>query len=360
MSYTMKDIMSSIFIQIIDHSLEIDEYDVEYDIIAKPRWIKKNKDEDLDYLQFSKLNSSILKFRLDEKIFVLKYKEVVFCCIISDWKFERIPYYLTPEYDNHGLIASTIYHGGVTFKPDIPKNKIYNEIAYQYKGVDLYNGHEMSEVLDLLKPINIFKVGKNYPYKEIELERILGSLISHNLGHLRRNFDERIEDEYSNMLLFGPSSIPFSNLLNSLLAGSYEHTFLELYKCIESLYQVVYVIDLYRDVKPNCNLIEFLDSIENLLKWRPVEHKSINNIISNSPKAIKELFNSIGDRHISERKAAEWYYDLRNRIVHLKQIHKQADLLEEEWLDVIYITLRLIEYWFNKYENELKAASNTV
>lgn len=357
MSLNVKKVMEHIFYQILSYSFLYDDYEVDDDLMNQIRYIKGDQN-DFEWLAESKLDSMVLQYLPTSKSLILKKDDICYLVICCEYAISELPHNLTYFTPNNGLISSAIYHSGVMIKSDIRKNIIYNDIAFQYEGIESYSGHDLSDILNVLTNVNIFELNK---YTHNDLLSTTGSILALNRNQNILKFNDAIFDQFAMLFEYGAKAIPFQNLLNALLATSYKHSFFELYKCIESLYQVVFILELYKSTKPSCSLIDFLDSTENTLRWRPFEKTSASKIFSQTPTNIIDMFKEAnGNKASTANSLSEWFYETRNRIVHLRQLQKKVQFDNAKWEKLIFATLRLIEYWYNKFKSELNAASDNM
>ncbi|UPT70419.1 MAG: hypothetical protein M0D53_15225 [Flavobacterium sp. JAD_PAG50586_2] len=127
---------------------------------------------------------------------------------------------------------------------------------------------------------------------------------------------------------------------------------MDLYRCIELLYQIIYLDETHSKLALKVDRTDFLIAIENDLKWKPKERTSLIKIFNDTPslhisainKAVKETVPNIKDY-------GNWLYDLRCNIVHLKSIQRQFELKDNNWEQIIFGTSELLCYWYNKYPN---------
>ena len=354
MGYNAKDIMKTIFDELISYSFIYSNFDEDDQLLNQVRYIKGNQN-DVNILSRTKLSEEKYWYVPNSLSFKLIDNDQPYLVIICESIIENLPYNISSINIPNGLLASAIFHSKVVIKKNLNRNEIYNSIAWQYSGNENYDGHEIQDILNVLTPINIFKIDK---FQNRSLLTILGSLVAKNKNFMSLDFVEDNLLQIENMFSFGPDSIPYRNLLNSLLSATYEHSFFELYKCIEALYQVIFIVDLYDEIKPSCNLIDFLEATETKLNWRPYERTSIQKLFSRTPIYLFMDINFMDNT--DPEKLANWIYDLRNRVVHLKQLQKSSSLSVGNWNSIMKFVLRLLEYWYSKYDSRLETASNNV
>ena len=143
----------------------------------------------------------------------------------------------------------------------------------------------------------------------------------------------------------------YDSIVQALLSSHFKFAFLDLYRCIELLYQVIYIDDAHKKLSLTINRTEFLNAIDDKLGWKPNERNAIKKIFIETidpyknelQKSIKEIDNQISS-------FSDWLYDLRCSIVHLKSAQKKFELTHSQWDKLISGMTRLLFYWYQKYQ----------
>ena len=137
-----------------------------------------------------------------------------------------------------------------------------------------------------------------------------------------------------------------------MLSSHFKFSFLDLYRCLEMLYQVIYVDDTHAKLSLTIDKMEFLHAIDDKLSWKPNERNALKKLFTETPlqyktalcKAIEKVNSQIKSQH------SDWLYELRCSIVHLKSTQKKFDLTHQEWDSLLLGMGHLTTYWYQKYQ----------
>ena len=239
-------------------------------------------------------------------------------------------------------------------KNTLSNGYIYNIMASQHSAVPGYQGHDIQDIKNVYEDFNTFKIDPHVPINFQELARFTGSILCKNPSNLTLTLEPDTIIEFDNVFLYGAKNIPYDNLLTSILSTTYKHSFIELYQCIDRLYQVFYIDELYDVLKPNMSFINFLKEIEQSLSWKPSENNSIEKIISMTPSYVySEVIKLKIQKTQSESKLSSWFYNIRNQLVHLRALQERMDFSSKEWNILLRGTLKIIQYWYQYYDKKL-------
>lgn len=231
--------------------------------------------------------------------------------------------------------------------------EIYNDILCQPED-EAYHGHHLEDLKEAFENISIYELAEdnsliyNNPY----------SVYAYYL--LKKMVEEpnRWKDETLNvverLLLSGNDKIPFHNIVLSLLANQWNHTFLESYRCIEHLFQVIKLEPFYEILNTSLSLIEVSKEIEDKIAWRPNEEGAIQDIF----KEIKDLhimteLEKVKNKYESNMKIEKWYYKQRNSIAHYRAIHEPLKFSDNDWNVLVGFNFLAIEYFYAKYKDKI-------
>lgn len=163
------------------------------------------------------------------------------------------------------------------------------------------------------------------------------------------------------MFIEGAKNIPFDNLVFSLVSVYWRYSFLDVYRCIERLFSISFLEEIYQDlgIENSLSLLNFSAKIEKYIGWRPEEIKAINKLIDDSPQdaidILQELKSFIDSRQADTlpSKPGEVIYKIRNSIVHLRPATESISMDDKHWNKLIRASLLIIEYWYHKYDDQL-------
>ena len=79
--------------------------------------------------------------------------------------------------------------------------------------------------------------------------------------------------EFERLFIEGAKNIPFDNLVFSLVSVYWRYSFLDVYRCIERLFSISFLEEIYQDlgIENSLSLLNFSVKIEKYIGWRPEE-----------------------------------------------------------------------------------------
>lgn len=259
---------------------------------------------------------------------------------------------------NAGLVAVILAEGRVPLRAKIDVLEIINSILPHYEGINGYEGHDIDQVKPYFLPIEVYEISPNFPLKDEQLPRLAGLRLCQRTT-LSLPFSDDTLESLRKVFLEGSPPIPYENLVQCCYSVSWRHAFLEAYRCVERLYSVHVLNELYSTLFPlggNLSLIDFSKQLEDTLGWRAKEEDSSVRLIHGSPPNAKDLLEKIKktDTNYSTMEIGKWFYQIRNNIVHFRPANEKINLTDPQWDELIRGTLGVIEFWYKEYESKLK------
>ncbi len=234
----------------------------------------------------------------------------------------------------------------------IPPMRIYNEILCQPEDEN-YHGHQLEDLQEVFENVSAYEIVEEsslikndvydvYAYHFLKLER-------EKIGR----WDKKTLDLFEDIIFSGNDKIPYHNIVMSMLANQWNHSFLETYRCIERLFSVIRLEAFYDVLGTELTLLAVAKEIEEKISWRPNEETAIQEIFKNiDTTAIENVKNSY--KQVKGMGVAKWYYkEIRNPIAHYRAVHSPLDLKEKEWNILLQFNLSVIEYLYRKYRGKI-------
>ena len=195
----------------------------------------------------------------------------------------------------------------------IPPMRIYNEILCQPEDEN-YHGHQLEDLQEVFENVSAYEIVEE------------SSLIKNDV---------------------------YDDIVMSMLANQWNHSFLETYRCIERLFSVIRLEAFYDVLGTELTLLAVAKEIEEKISWRPNEETAIQEIFKNiDTTAIENVKNSY--KQVKGMGVAKWYYkEIRNPIAHYRAVHSPLDLKEKEWNILLQFNLSVIEYLYRKYRGKI-------
>lgn len=237
---------------------------------------------------------------------------------------------------------------------------IINEIIPFYMEVEneTYEGHDIDTIKRFFLPTQIYEIESGYPLQANQLIQLVGLRLCQQPDNLALPFSGDTLELFKQVFLEGSAAIPYDNLLQCCYSVSWKHAFLEMYRCVERLYPIPLLDKLHSEMgldPEHFSLLKLGKTLEDILSWRPLEESSVKKIIEASPKETKSLLKEVKDSMPRTKSYAleKWFYGIRNNIVHFRAATPIIEMSDDNWDELIRATLRMIEYWYKRYENKL-------
>ena len=232
---------------------------------------------------------------------------------------------------------------------------IYNDILCQPED-DEYTGHKLEDLQDSFENIVAYKMGKNSSWVDEDMYAAYAYYLLKKLQEKSGEWDNNTLDAVERVLLTGNDKIPYHNIALALLSNQWNHIFLESYRCIEHLFQIIKLDEFHAGLQTQMSLIEFSKQIEEKISWRPNEENAIEEIFKQieNQNFTRDLEKVKGkEKEVQGMKLHKWYYQKRNSIAHYRAVHEPVKLDAADWNTMIKFNFEVIEYLYDKYKKKL-------
>jgi len=258
---------------------------------------------------------------------------------------------------NAGILTALLFELKVPVSQNADPYYIANEIFYESDQPIIK--YDFSLVAKLFEPISIYQIQEGSPFvnqDDIDIIRLSGFYAIKNRQLISLKFSALTLSTFEKLFIEGSKNIPCENLLLSLVSVYWKYAFLDVYRCIENLFCISALEDLHKKLKIADSLLKFSSDVENYIGWRPKENEALNKLIDNSPEEAISFFQEIKVFIDSqgEGKYGELIYRVRNSIVHFRPATEEIKLDDENWDKLINSSLLVVDYWYNKYDKQLK------
>jgi len=253
--------------------------------------------------------------------------------------------------DNEALLYLFLSQANIQPSESVSAGEIYNMVfTNQDKEGEVYR-----EVVEKFFPqVNIYKIESakipvdhvdDYFLKQLTLKYICALFHEKPFTPVKLSSDtislfDKLSDDAGHL-------VPIDNLVQSILAYRWNFVFLDLYRCIERLYVIGWVLDY-----SNCfgSSLDKAAVHEKLLE-RYVQH--------HEDEIIKYLFSLLDASLLTELDSirgkteySDFIYSLRNSIVHYQT--NDVSFSDTEWDVIVKFLLKAIDDLYNKLEVEIK------
>lgn len=342
----MKDTMDIVFDIIKMHVLpNVRPFPKDFDAA---RWVYGNKSDE-EWLTRVVLKESI-EISLDIRFSLWNYDNKNYFVISGLELPSKLPDGYEYEAINAGFFTAIIAELELPIKTGISKIYVDEHIMSQSKDEPTYVGHDFNDLAKVFPNIVATKITNRYSGLPGNLSQLASIYIAQNSQFIPLKFMDKTMGQILSLCYVNSSILNYDNILQALFSSNFKFAFLDLYRCVELLFQLVYVDETYEKLKLTIDKTIFLSALDNELSWKPVERNAIKKIFILTPDSSKkELINLI--QKISGKKVehSDWYYDLRCSIVHLKTIQKKFEIHKSQWNELIGETCQVLNYWYSRF-----------
>ena len=270
----------------------------------------------------------------------------------QDWKTpDFLPNGIKSFPINSGLFTAIITELELPVMSTVTNLQLEQNILSQSKSEPLYVGHDMNDLLPIFPNIFIGEITSQFIGNKNNLPQIVCSYLAINKKFITLPFSTDTLNNLNDLVLLNSNILNYDSIIQALLSSHFKFAFLDLYRCIEMLYQIIYVDDTHKKLSLTIDKTEFLLAIDDKLNWRPNERNAIKKLFAETPEVYKvELNKAIKNVDNQIKSYSDWFYDLRCSIVHLKSVQRNFSLTHEQWDKLILGIGNLTAYWYLKYQ----------
>lgn len=241
-----------------------------------------------------------------------------------------------------GIFLKLVCELRIPIKRQSSKSEIYNGILFQQEE-ESYTGHDYKDLAPFFQNIKLYEFNPNSIFLGYNLGNMVGYLFSNNVDLLPLHLPENVLNHYSRLFVKDIDSINYNMLTKSLISVQWKDVFIEIYRCIESIFHSYSLKDLYNSFRSSLPIEDFSILMEEKLKVRPKEEDSLITIFEGIDQNTTSLIESVKPSNLREVKEARWFYKIRNNIVHSRPINEEVDFEDEEWGILILASLQVLE-----------------
>jgi|GEM_PF-3477240 len=195
-----------------------------------------------------------------------------------------------------------------------------------------YQGHELSTAMSWFEDVSIYKFERTSRFYDSK-----SSLIAAVLGGSIAAFRSPLIDGDLSSKLLALANLPNVNPENVYLALTsqhWKHVFIEIYRLVEALYYLPWVLELRAANKTSQSGLSIARQCRLILEWREKEESSIKRLFALLPTSSivrRELietspFSDIPAEDISSVIVAERIYKIRNQLIHQEDYEERTRL----------------------------------
>lgn len=271
---------------------------------------------------------------------------------------------------NPALLLASLKDMSVRRVCSVNLQELEQNVLSQQEDSAEYIGHDLEELLDFFEPVVFFEIMPDSIYSS----RLVNEVAYYVASYSRELINPKLEPflvEFRSLLSHDGSFMK-QNIFWSMTSTHYKHAFLELYRCVESVYTLPRALSLKS--KTGLTLAGHLVAkicIEEL-GWRRKEEDSLFRVLSLMPVSRLQLLalsrlpyvNSADwDFNLPETNSkgieslARFIYKLRNQMVHQFDAENETTITNDDWSVLIELLISVIDYIFVQYAAELPQAT---
>ncbi|WP_242186598.1 hypothetical protein [Sphingomonas sp. CARO-RG-8B-R24-01] len=322
--------------------------------------------------QFSKLkNLRAYKngaMKLVNNCFVARYEEgeTAYLCIQTDLvgsDAEESASYLLAEYgaipaildESTFLFIAHEFRGFYVLKPQYFEVRQAKEII-DIADDELYVGHDIGELISAFKDIKIFAVDKNSVLATADIWFLAATLASAHTKFRSELLGNIISNKIAALLQLG--NVNPENIYYALTSMHWKHCFLELYKCLESLHFLPWILRLKESTGLADDGYTLSKKVSSSLLWRGKEGQSTELLFAmlQDDTALKdevfdtEAFKDLKGVKFDKATVGRRIYKIRNFLVHQEDYEDDAPIgiTERCWPAIVCFLVDVISELYKK------------
>lgn len=303
------------------------------------------------WLSHSKIVKSV-SLSQELKFAILEFDGEMYFVTVGLEDPDKSPIGLVEEKVNSGLFVAIISVLEIPVRNGISTLYLEQNILSQSASDPLYQGHEKEDLAKIFPNIYAMKITLGFSGDSSNIFQLVSFLVTSNPKFIFLPFSIKTLDKIQELVACNSVILSYESIMQALFSSHFKFAFLDLYRCVELLYQLIYLDETHSKLSLTIDKTDFLIAIENDLGWRPKERTSLIKIFNDTPGSFKiDINKAIADAAPGVKNHGDWLYDLRCNIVHLKSIQKRFELKENDWEKIIYGVSQLLCFWYNKYPN---------
>jgi hypothetical protein len=261
-----------------------------------------------------------------------------------------LPTGLIEEKVNAGIFTAIIAEFELPIREGITNLHLEQNILSQSVGQTLYTGHDVEDLKKIFPNIYLMKITSSFSGDSSNIHQLISHTITINSKYIFLPFTQKTLDKIRELITYNSTILSYESITQALFASHFKFAFLDLYRCIELLFQIIYLDETHTKLSLTIDRTVFLIAIEDDLGWKPKERTSLVKIFNDTPSTnIVAIKKAIREAAPGVSNYGNWLYDLRCNIVHLKSIQRKFELKDKDWEQIICGTSDLLCFWYNKY-----------
>lgn len=261
---------------------------------------------------------------------------------------------LQPITMNAGLLTAILAETPLTLDKNFRELDFEENIASQHLNSQ-FKGYNFEDLLPFLPPIFAFEIPSGSPFKHVDVYRVGCYLLLMDKVAISLPFEDLTTETVLKLVLEEEGVLTFENIFYALSSANWRHSYLEFYRCIERLYPIKFLSNLYNELSVSVGFLDFASKIESVTGWKPKEDDAIETLLEDITQDISDMYSEFLKTTTENPNVLihRYLYKLRNAIVHFRAIHQNVTLSDIQWNHLIRLNSDIIRHFYKYYKIQL-------
>ena len=305
------------------------------------------------------INFSLIKATYDDQIFVFifgasdvanGYEEVQNFAETRDG-------FLRPIDPAEFLLLRTAISNRYRILPELSGQRASDDII-GIADEDGYEGHEIQDLIGYFQNVVCLQFGRDTSIADQESINLCIDLCKHCPSMRSQIIDQELCTKIADLRIY--KLVPPENLFDAITSNHFRQSFLELYRILESVFEIPFFVKLSTDIKTSLSLRDLSLLIEDKLGWRRKEEDSMVDALElcDEPLLLDQkilqiaAFSGIGDEP-TKASVARRIYKIRNSIVHHKVRYDTTSfrVKSDDWKTIVVFITDIVDDICKKLPN---------
>lgn len=245
-------------------------------------------------------------------------------------------------------------------------NKNYNSMEIEQniccqQDDQFYSGHDFNELLEYLSPIYAFEICSDSIFNEFydcDLPYVIVFLIrKYNF----LNFNDDLYNKYYEV--FSSKYVRhFENFFLSYSSTHWKHAFLEVYRCVESIYTLPWAVSVKKALGVSLTAQKVAEVVIDEISFRGREKSALLRMLIEYPLFVTNsnklrnlsFFSSNHEIELTADNVAACVYSIRNQLVHQFHVEHEKQIDDGDYKILIAFMIDVYLHYTESFCNEFK------
>ena len=226
-----------------------------------------------------------------------------------------------------------------------------------------YTGHTFEELIEIFKEVVVFKIPANSIYVDKSDWYVVAKFAANYSGFRSSAISSSIVDIAVKLLEI--DHLNPENLYLSLTSSHWKHSFLEIYRCLEAIYYLPWMLELKKESQSPHNAFKLAAICNKTVLWHEKEKESIMALFALLPPAeishlnlrnVKPLTGLAAPTDPKKMKLlGERIYGIRNQCVHQEDYEpiSKLTITNNCWPVLTQLLYHASYYFYNTYKIDI-------